>query len=222
MWLIDMANTDTQFQSDAYPYATAPVDTDLLKNITWRYDQSPNLVALIASKQKWYEKNHDQFWNDWIANVFDLRNANNLGLAVWAYILNVPISVLALQDSFRYWAFDALRENFTDSTKPQNPGSGDFPPVSSSGAITTLQEKIWALRLKYYVHTSQRTVTSLNAMLADVFSNASGTAYVLDNQNMTMTYVFNFAISTFLQNAMIQYDLLPRVAGVKLIIQVNP
>jgi|ERR1700744_3591230 len=207
------------FQSPTFPFSTPPVSTNLLRGVTWRYDNSKNLIKLLTLKQQWYNENHDKFWNDWINQVFDLTNANNFGCAVWAFILNVPISVLGLQQNTRLWGFDAFRANFADSTQdPPNPSSGNFPPVSEEGAITSLIESRWALRLKYYAHTTPRTVTGLNAMLADVFGQ--GNAYVLDNEDMTMTYVFNISISTLFQNAMIQFDLIPKVAGVKIILQV--
>lgn len=211
----------SSLQTPEFPFSTTPVSTNLLSGVTWRYDTSANLIRLLTLKQAWYNLNHDTFWNNWITQVFDLTNASNFGCAVWAFILNVPISILGLQQNNRLWAFDATRANFADSTQdPINPSSGNFPPTDQAGAITSLVEARQALRLKYYAHTSQRNVLSLNAMLADVFG--PGNAWVLDNQNMTMTYVFNIAISSQFQNAMLQFDLLPRPAGVKIILQVPP
>jgi hypothetical protein len=212
------------FQSKTFPYDTPAVNTNLLRYVPWKWDQQPNMLALLTQKQNWYNINHDAFWNSWIESVFNLPTAGNFGMAVWAIILDLPISVLALGTSYKYWAFDSKRENFTDSTmSTPNPSSGNFPPITQDGAIVGTQEKIAALRLKYYACITQCTITSINALLADVFAYLGfGNAYVVDNQNMTMTYVFNGTVSTNFQNIMTQYNLLPRPQGVKLNIQVNP
>jgi hypothetical protein len=199
-----------------------PVAPKILSSITWRFDTSSRLNKLLNSKAAWYVKNHDQFWVTWYNNIFNLKTANNFGCAVWAYILDVPINVLGLRNNYRLWAFGPTRSNFDTSTDPiQNPSSGNFPSLSQSGAITSIQEAIWALRLKYYVHTSPRDVLSINKLLNDVFNSqpgVGGMAYIQDGQDMTMTYVFTFPISLNFQQAMIDFDLLPKVSGVKLII----
>lgn len=205
---------------------SATISRDLMNSVTWRFDSSVRLQSLLAAKQAWYANNNDTFWDNWYNSTFNLKTANNFGCSVWANILNVPVSILGLRENFRLWGFDAFRANFENSTtEGANPGSGNFPPIAQNGGITSVQEAIWALRLKYYVHTTQRTVLGINALLNDVFNSdqgVGGTTWVLDNQDMTMTYVFNFSISSALQAAMTQYDLLPKVAGVKIIIQVNP
>ena len=212
------------FQSPSFPYDTPAINTNLLKYVPWRWDQSSNMISLITQKQAWYQVNNDQFWNNWIETVFNLPTASNFGMAVWAYILNVPLNILALDASLQYWAFDSYRDNFTDSTmSPPNPTAGNFPPVAQDGAVVGSQEKIVILRLKYYSCMTQCTITSINALLADVFSYLGfGNAYVQDNQNMTMTYVFNGVVSANLVILMQQYNLLPRPQGVSLNVVVNP
>lgn len=61
------------------------------------------------------------------------------------------------------------------------------------------------------------TVPEINKLLKFLFSDY-GKAYVIDNKNMTMTYRFNFKL-TDLQLAVLQnVTLLPRPAGVKIVI----
>lgn len=206
-----------------YPDVAPLVSLDLLSVMTWRFDQSTNIVALLTNKDSWYQINHVNFWNSWYSSVFNLKTASNFGMAVWAFILDLPMSVLSLQDTFRYWAFGTLRSNFTDTGQvPMNPTSGNFPPAGTSGGITSPKEKIAALRLKYYSHISDRSVWNINDLLNDVFFEQFGNAYVLDNEDMTATYVFEFEISTLFQSAMLEYDLLPRPGGVKISIQTPP
>lgn len=192
-----------------------PVDT--LAGVSWRYDQSTNLLSLLKAKNTWYATNHTTFWRGWNTSIFDLKNANNFGVAVWAFILNVPLTALSLRDSYRYWAFGPTRENFTEVNVPGeiNPTGGNFPPLTPGGAISTLEEKIQALRLKYYALTSDCSIVNINAALADVFAG-KGLCYVEDHEDMTMTYVFTFPISSDFRVSMLEYGLLPKPAGVKI------
>lgn len=193
----------------------SPVDT--LAGVTWRFDQSPRLLSLLNAKNTWYANNHTAFWRGWNTSIFDLKSANNFGVAVWAFILNVPLNALSLREEYRYWAFGPTRDNFTESNTPGeiNPTGGNFPPLSSSGAIATLEEKIQALRLKYYALTSDCSIVNINKALADVFEG-KGLCYVEDHEDMTMTYVFTFPISADFRVSMLEYGLLPKPAGVKI------
>lgn len=194
---------------------------DMKVGMTWRLDQSPNLNSLLDSKAEWYESNFNQFWEGWYNSVFRLKTANTFGVAVWAYILGVPLGVLGLQETYRYWGYGPLRGNYRDSWDDtvDQPSSGNFPPSQGGGAaITTPWEKVASLRMRYYALTTNATITSINALLQDVFGD-TGLAYVIDNEDMTMTYVFDFPLSTSFQQAMLQYGLLPKPGGVKINIQ---
>lgn len=192
------------------------VPLNMLGGVTWRYDQSPNLLSILNSKQAWYSSQYTQFWEGWINQIFSLKEANTFGVAVWAFILNVPISVIGLQEEYRYWAFGPTRANFRDSSGEfeDNPTSGNFPPISDSGSIATPEEKIWLLRLRYYGLTSNCTITEINRALADVFAG-KGLVYVSDNQDMTMDYVFSFVISLSFRESMLEYAL-PKPSGVRI------
>lgn len=191
---------------------------DLMAGVTWSFDQSPRLLSLLRAKQDWYNENHVEFWEGWTDRIFQLKTANTFGIAVWAFILNVPLTALSLRDRFRYFAFGPTRENFTNSEgEPVNPTAGNFPPISQAGQIATPKEKIQALRLRYYALTSDCTIDSINKMLTDVFED-EGLAYVVDNEDMTMEYVFTFPVSVGFRQSMIEYGLLPKPAGVSITI----
>lgn len=194
-----------------------PAD-DMLTGVTWSFDQSERLLSLLKSKQEWYTENHSEFWNGWNERIFKLKTANTFGIAVWAFILNVPLTALSLRDRFRYFAFGPTRENFTNSEgEPVNPTAGNFPPISQGGQVATPKEKIQALRLRYYALTSDCSINSINRMLTDVFED-EGLAYVVDNEDMTMEYVFTFPVSVGFRQSMLEYDLLPKPAGVAITI----
>src|SRR5690606_22129864 len=66
-------------------------NVNLLQAVLWQYDESTNLLSLINQKQQWYNQYQTKFWEDWYDNVFNILTANQFGLSVWSYILNVPL-----------------------------------------------------------------------------------------------------------------------------------
>lgn len=67
---------------------------NLLRALLWQDNQATALTALLQQKQDWYDTNVSTFWENWVQDVFDLRTANEFGLAVWAIILGVPTSAI--------------------------------------------------------------------------------------------------------------------------------
>ena len=67
---------------------------DFDKHIFWQYNNATNLKSLVDSKQKWYKENQVDFWENWISNVINIRNANDYGLAMWGALLQIPRSYM--------------------------------------------------------------------------------------------------------------------------------
>ncbi len=67
---------------------------NLLRALLWQDNTATNLTALLQAKQTWYDENVSTFFEDWVTDVFDIRTANEFGLAVWAIILGVPTTVI--------------------------------------------------------------------------------------------------------------------------------
>ena len=152
---------------------------DFEKHIFWQYNNAINLKKLIDLKQKWYKENQVDFWQNWISNVIDIKNANDYGLSLWGALLQIPRSYIV---------------NGTSMT------------------LTTKQySKLLLARLKTI--KMHGTIPEINELLKFLFGEY-GKAYVVDNYNMTLTYRFNFNLSS-LQTAIIQtIPILPRPAGV--------
>jgi len=64
---------------------------DLLQHILWNFNQAENLQNLLQKKQDWYQENQQEFWDNWVRDVFDLRTANDFGLSIWSIILDLPL-----------------------------------------------------------------------------------------------------------------------------------
>lgn len=178
---------------------------DLMRALLWQYNDAARLEALVRQKQDWYNANQEAFWNDWVADVFDLRTANDFGLAVWAIILDIPLVVASAvdPDDKPIWGFDQYRENFNN---------GNFAAISSS-ALSTEQKRL-VLRLRYFQLVTTGAVPEINAFFAYLFAPL-GPAYVKDGYDMRARYVFEFPMPSALEVVLTEFDLLPRPAGVK-------
>lgn len=179
---------------------------DLMRALLWQHNDAARLEALVSQKQAWYNMNQSAFWTDWITDVFDLRTANDFGLAVWAIILDIPLAVTSEGDAVDkpIWGFGQYWENF---------GNGNFAS-SASSSLTTEQKRL-VLRLRYFQLVTRGTIPEINDFLAYIFAPL-GLAYVNDGLDMTALYVFEFPLSSALEMVFTEYDLLPRPAGVKI------
>lgn len=184
---------------------------DSLRALLWQYNEAVNLQSLLEQFQQFYLVNHTLFWEAWYADVFNLLTANEFGLSVWAIILGIPLQVSSSPSNKPNWGFGPYRRNFN---------RGNF--VNDEGLIILrTEEKRIILRLRYFNMTYNTNVIDINMILSKIFA-AYGPTYVLDNLDMTMTYVFNFNLSARLRIFFTTYDILPRPDGVKVNIVVSP
>lgn len=184
---------------------TFDFSVNLLRALLWQYNDAARLQSLLEQKQAWYDDNQKAFWDRWLIDVFDLRTANDFGLAVWAIILDIPLAVPSQGDAADkpIWGFGQYRQNF---------GNGNFASISSS-SLTTEQKRL-VLRLRYFQLVTTGAVPEVNEFLAYLFGPL-GKAYVNDGLAMNARYVFEFPLPSQLQMVLTEFDLLPRPAGVK-------
>ncbi|GBK97755.1 DUF2612 domain-containing protein [Vibrio harveyi] len=179
---------------------------DLMRVLLWQDNEAKNLQALIKAQQDWIDENHCRFWDDWYKDVFNLDTANDFGLRVWSEILGLRLFAtnIGSPDDFPAFGFD--------SDSAQNFDNGNFAVDSDQPyALATEQIRI-VLKLRYFQITSRGTVPEINRALRTVFGKRS--AFVVDNRNMTMTYVFAKHVSVELRRAILELDVLPRPSGV--------
>jgi len=185
---------------------------DLLQALLWQYESALSLQSLLEQKQNWYNVNQQQFWESWYRDVFNLQTANQFGLSVWAIILDIPIIVVVTPPADVVgFGWGPLHKNFTH---------GNFRATAGSQELTVEQART-VLRMRYFQITSRGTVPEINKFLKILFGDL-GPAYVQDNYDMTMTYVFEFAVPSNLSYIFKNFDILPRPAGVSASISVLP
>ena len=189
---------------------------DLLQALLWQYNDAEKLQQILQSKEDWYKINQQQFWQNWIRDVFDLRTANDFGCTVWAILLGVPLAVVLEPDFLdkNTFGFGSYHVNFN---------RGNFARRRQSSINLTLQQKRLVLQLRYFQLISRGNVPQINNMLKWVFSDY-GLVYVLDPLDMSdAVYVFGFALPSQLSFVLNYYDILPRPAtlGVRYVISVQ-
>lgn len=179
---------------------------NLMRALLWQYNTAEKLQLLLQQDQDWYNENQTAFWTDWMRDVFNLQTANQFGLTVWSIILNVPIIVAVNPIPGKVgFGWGPLHKNFTH---------GNFNTNQPTAQQLTVEQARLVLRLRYYQLTTGASVPQINRIMKEVFG--PGQVYVLDGNDMTMTYVFTFQPSSQLQYIFQNYDILPRPAGVLL------
>jgi len=175
----------------------------------WQFNDAEKYQAILQAKQDWQNINNPGFVIDWVVDVFDIRTANDFGLSVWSIILDIPIIIQAQEPSGVDIVFgmnEADDGNFENS---------NFKPDGFTPQVLNVDEARQVIMLRYFQLTSNGTVTQINEAMDYLYKDLGG-AYVFDNYDMTITYVFGFALSSSLLYIFNNYDILPRPAGVRI------
>lgn len=184
------------------------IDTNanLLRAILWQYEGADNLRQIVEAEQAWFDGAQVEFWESWIRDVFNFNTANDFGLAVWSRILDIDLGVdVSASPDEPCFGFGQYNENFEN---------GNFSRVRGGTVSLTTDQKRLVIRLRYAQLTTRPTVPNINRILSDVFADFGGSAYVTDNQDMTIDYQFNFLIPSSLRFILEKYDLLLRPSTV--------
>lgn len=199
--------------------------------IIWQYNAATVLQSIIAQKQTFYTLNQQSFWEYFQTHIFGVLNIppaqltsqDAFGLLLWSIILGQPLQIgntvdypsnkpifgFNWQNSSWVQNLNYFRANYTNG--------GTFP-------ILTLDQEQLLLRLRYFDLTTRGDVLDINRALNDYFPGVNGftgSVYVLDGLNMTIFYIFTGGLSGTLNYILRTFDILPRPAGVNVIIYSN-
>lgn len=183
------------------------LSVNLLQAILWQYNDAENLQALLVAKQAWYNSNQQAFWQGWIANVFNLDTADEFGLGVWSIILGLPnfINQSSPGPEIPVFGFDG--------SGGVNFDNGILALPNGGSVVLSIVTQRLVLQFRYFQLCSSGTVPEINRFLAYLFGGPNK-AWLIDQQNMSQTYIFNFPVSWELAYVFNNLDILPRPAGV--------
>jgi hypothetical protein len=183
---------------------------NLLRAILWQYNDAENQQALLTAKESWYTTNQQEFWENWITDVFDLRTCNEFGLVVWAIILGIPLSYIIppQPNDTTPWGFDTYN--------PTNFLFYNFSADAATPVEFTLEERRLILQLRYRQITNRPTVPNLNKILYDLLVPNYGPMIAIDAGNMVQRISTSRALPANILTILTELDILPRGAGVLL------
>lgn len=184
---------------------TFDFSVDILRSLLWRNNDAINLTALMQAKQDFFNSESEDFWTSWLADVFDLRTANTFGLGVWSIILGLNITFAPPPPAApnTNFGFGPFRVNYFGS---------NFAPSIDDTALSNDDARM-LLRLRYYQLTTGTTIPDINAIMKDIFGD-QGLVHVEDGLDMTINYVFSFAVASSTALVLVDFDIMPRPAGV--------
>ena len=173
--------------------------------IVSQYINSPRLVALI---QSFYEAiNVVTLENNFYTYIWNLDTAVGWGLDFWGKIVGVGRVLNVATTSFFGFGESSSAEPF-DQGIFYNGDAGTTNYALSDDAYRTL---IYA---KALANITDCSIPAINRILLELFPNR-GNCYVQDNNDMSMTYVFDFSLSPVERAIVLQSGVLPAPTGIK-------
>uniref|UniRef100_UPI0036DBD299 DUF2612 domain-containing protein n=1 Tax=Photorhabdus sp. RM322S TaxID=3342825 RepID=UPI0036DBD299 len=177
-----------------------------------QYAASPKLNSLIRSFNA--AVSSAEFINTFYDLIWNIDTANTYGLDVWGKIVNVS-RWLTVNENAKYLGFGEAFLSISTTTDPDPFGQAPFYAVESKTKTIELSDQMYRklIMMKAMSNISDCTIPNINRMLVYMFSD-SGRAYITDDGNMKMSYVFEFQLSTA-ELAIVQTSgALPYPAGV--------
>lgn len=204
-----------QFQIGVSQIGTPP-PFDVMSTVISQYANSPGLLAMVQS----FAAAADQTANidNFLDAVWDLQTARGFGLDIWARIVGVS-RVLQVSATTVYLGFqEAGDAGLHDDTFGVAPFY-QSQPLTSNYALSddALRRLIFA---KARANISDTSIEDINQTLLLLFPNR-GVCYAQDNLNMTLTYVFGFALNAVDSAIVYNSGVLPRPSGVLAGVQIG-
>ena len=171
-----------------------------------QYANSPTIQALVSGLQDYFDpvRATDEFFN----KIWNIDTANSYGLDIWGRIVGVR-RYLTIKKTEKNFGFNTPNNSFT----PFNvaPFRNGEPATSTYRLADEAFRKL--IMVKAMANIVRPNAPTLNMMLQYLFDGKR--CYALDLGNMAMRYVFAFYLQPF-ERAIIQSDVMPRPAGVRL------
>lgn len=178
---------------------------DYWQTVISQYANSPVLIQLIDNFFQYIDQtaNIDAFFD----LVFNVDTAQGYGLDVWGRIVGVTRTLQV--STVTYFGFS--EQGITVA------GFNQAPFYSGSTLTNNFQLTDDAFRVLIFAkalsNISNGSIPSINQILLNLFPNR-GNCYVTDNQDMTLTYTFNFILTAVEIAILTESGVLPKPVGV--------
>lgn len=187
---------------------------DVWDTIISQYANSDTLTTLITDMSQYFDMtaNFDNFFD----MIWNVDTAQGYGLDVWGTIVGVS-RTLQVASAGTYFGFEEQGAT-VDTFSP----GGLSPFYSGQPATSNFQLSDDAYRTlifaKALANICDGSIPSINQLLMNLFPN-QGDCYVVDNQDMTMTFKFNLVLSPVQVAIVTQSNVLPVPVGVAATVQ---
>lgn len=174
-------------------YANSPILTGIIEAFNAAMDETVNL-----------ENFYDMIWN--------IQTAQGYGLDVWGRIVGV-LRTVSIPGSSTFLGFNEAN-SWTGFGQGGFYGGGG---ISNNFVLSDADFRVLILA-KAAGNISDGAIPSVNQILLNLFPNR-GDCYVVDNQDMSLTYKFSFPLTPIELAIMEQSNVLPNAAGVAISIE---
>jgi hypothetical protein len=189
-----------------YAELSAPTsDFDYTQTIISQYANSASLVTLIGAASEWIDPTplFDSFYN----LIWNVDSARDIGLDIWGRIVGVQ-RILHIS-SADYFGFE---EAFL-SGQPFNQAPFYTGQITTNNFRLSDESFRTLIYAKALANICDGSTPGINQVLRYLFPGR-GNCYVTDNEDMTITYTFNFQLSPVEVAIVEQSGVLPKPTGV--------
>ena len=187
------------------PTMTNRPTVDYWPTVISQYANSPVILQMVQNFANWTAPG--AVLNDFYTLVWNIDTAVGYGLDVWGRIVGVG-RVLKISGDQTYFGFE---ESTTEVGFNQAPFYLSGPVTSNYSLSDPAYRQL--ILAKALANICNGSIPAINQVLINLFG-ASGNAYVTDNQDMTMTYTFEFTLDPVQSAIVYNSGVLPRPAGV--------
>lgn len=162
--------------------------------ILTQYADSPKLKSMIYSFNE--AVGIDGFIDDFYDMIWNIGTCGTYGLDVWGKIVVVS-RLLTVNETQIYFGFGEATSEPPVLDDPQPFNQAPFYNGTQLTSTVSLSNDVYRklIMMKAAANISDCTIPNMNELLNYMFGG-SGKCYVRNDGNMTMSYVFEFKLST--------------------------
>lgn len=183
-----------------------------------QYANSPTICTLVDRFNDWIDVQPDL--DRFLKNIWDIETATGYGLDVWGRIVGIG-RYLEMPTTVAEFGFAEQRDEDTPQNATPQPFDSGGAMADGTLATTTMRlaDPIYRklILAKAATNIGDASSSSINRALTILFGDR-GRCYVQDNGNMTMNYVFEFALLPMEKAVMQANAVIPKPAGVRALI----
>lgn len=181
---------------------TPSPEADVKRNILWQYEQAQKFKSLITKKQEWLDINFKAFFESYIKYFF---GALVIGKDEAQTLADAEPGDEAYRASQIWQAGLAAWGKILNLPRT----------YISGGTETQISTILYFILMKGELlkQNMGSSVPEINRWLRLMFGYF-GIAYAIDNGNMTIYIVIDFAVSADIYNMLLSLDIIPRPCGV--------